>query len=673
MKWTATLTTLLFCSTQIGTTGRAEASPAPNAGVVSERDAQPAHTRRENNGQVVLEDIPALPEAIESALGRYQNVRSAVVGGWDQSGTALYITTRFADVAQLHRVRSPGGARAQLTFFKEPIGQVARQPKGELIAFTMDAGGSEFAQIFILDPKTGEHRRISDGESRNGALIWSRDGQQIAFQSTRRNGRSNDIWVMNPSDPKSAKLALESPDGSWWGPVDFSAQGDTLLALQYVSVADARAYEVDLKTGQRRLIAGSAERPSQSFPVGYDETGEGVYLTSNEGSEFAHLVHLNLKTGERTALSADQPWDVKDFVMSASRARAAYTLNEGGRSALYLFDTATRSSKRVTGLPIGVIQSLYFSPDERRLAITLNTSKTPSDAFVLELGERATEHGPLTQWTYSEVGGLDTSAFIEPEMISYPTFDQVNGKPRELPAFIFRSPGEGPHPVIISIHGGPEAQYKPYFNSTFQLWLKTLGATIIAPNVRGSSGYGDSYVNLDNGYKREDSVKDIGALLDWVKTQPDLDASRVAVIGGSYGGYMVLASAVHYSDRLKAAIDIVGISNFVTFLKNTQDYRRDLRRVEYGDERDPKMNAFLERISPSNQVEKIKIPMLVVQGENDPRVPVSEAVQVVQALRKAKRSVWYMNALNEGHGYRKKENRDLLIQVMSLFLKTHLK
>lgn len=646
------------------------ATPAP-----TELEApKPTFTsRQENNGHVILEDIPAIPESIVSALERYQNVRSATVGGWDQAGTSLYITTRFADVAQLHRVGSAGGARAQLTFFKEPIGQVARQPRGELIAFTMDAGGSEFAQVFILDPKTGEHRMVSDGESRNGALLWSRDGERLAFQSTRRNGRSNDIWIMDPSEPKRAKIALESPDGSWWGPVDFSAEGDKLLALQYVSVADARAYEVDLKSGDKRLIAGSAERPSQSYPLSYDQRGEGVYLTSNEGAEFAHLIHLDLKTGARRNLSASTPWDVKEFVMSPDRTRAAYTLNEGGRSSLFLLDTARKSSKAVSGIPIGVIQTLHFSPDGRRLALTLNTSNTPSDAFVLDLGANPTERGALTQWTRSEVGGLDTSAFVEPEQVTFPTFDEVDGARRQIPAFIFKPKGQGPHPVIISIHGGPEAQYRPYFNSASQLWIKRFGAAIIAPNVRGSSGYGDSYVNLDNGFKREDSVKDIGALLDWIKTQPDLDASRVAVIGGSYGGYMVLASAAHYSERLKAAIDIVGISNFVTFLKNTQDYRRDLRRVEYGDERDPEMHEFLQRISPSNQVEKIKVPMLVVQGENDPRVPVSEAVQIVEALRKAKRPVWYMNALNEGHGYRKKENRDLLLQVLTLFLETHLK
>ena len=237
---------------------------------------------------------------------------------------------------------------------------------------------------------------------------------------------------------------------------------------------------------------------------------------------------------------------------------------------------------------------------------------------------------------------------------------------------MYKPEGEGPHPVIVVIHGGPESQSRPVFSSTYQLWLQKLGAAIIRPNVRGSDGYGKHYMSLDNGFKREDSVKDIGALLDWIATQPDLDENRVAVFGGSYGGYMVLASAVHYSDRLKAAVDIVGISNFVTFLENTQDYRRDLRRAEYGDERDPAMRAHLESISPLNHVDKIKVPMLVVQGENDPRVPVTEAVQIVEALRAQGLPVWYMNALNEGHGYRKKENRDVYTQATMMFFKEHL-
>ena len=292
---------------------------------------------------------------------------------------------------------------------------------------------------------------------------------------------------------------------------------------------------------------------------------------------------------------------------------------------------------------------------------------------MLDLGLGAQDYGQLVRWTYSEVGGLDTDQFIEPELVRYPTFDQVDGKARNIPAWVYKpTQSDGPHPVVISIHGGPEGQARPTFSSTTQMWLSKLNTAVIVPNVRGSSGYGKDYLNLDNGFKREDSVKDIGALLDWIAEQPDLDENRVMVFGGSYGGYMVLASSVHYSDRLVGAVDIVGISNFVTFLENTQDYRRDLRRPEYGDERDPAMRAHLQKISPLNHVEKIEIPMFVVQGNNDPRVPVTEAFQMVKALRDRGQKVWFMNGLNEGHGFRKKENRDIYQQATMLFMQQYL-
>ena len=332
-----------------------------------------------------------------------------------------------------------------------------------------------------------------------------------------------------------------------------------------------------------------------------------------------------------------------------------------------MLDTNTYKYKKVSNIPIGLIGGIDFNEKTSMLGFSLNTYQNPSDSFTLELRRSPLIYGKLIQWTESEVGGLDTSNFVSPKLITYRSFDNL-----EVPAFIYAKKSKEPLPVIIYIHGGPESQSRPSFSSTFQLWIDQLGAAVIAPNVRGSNGYGKTYVGLDNGFNRENSVKDIGALLDWIEQQPNLDSSRVVVYGGSYGGYMVLASAVHYSDRLKAAVDIVGISNFVTFLTNTQDYRRDLRRVEYGDERDPKMREFLEQISPNNNVEKIAVPMFVVQGQNDPRVPVTEAEQIVASLRDANKTVWYMNALNEGHGYRKKENRDIYQQAVILFLKEHL-
>ena len=358
--------------------------------------------------------------------------------------------------------------------------------------------------------------------------------------------------------------------------------------------------------------------------------------------------------------------------MSEDGSRAAFTVNENGFSRLYLMDPSTHAYAAVDGIPTGLVGSLEFSPDGSQLGMTLNTPQTPSDSFTLELGKGPLEYGGLTRWTFSEVGRLDTESFVVPELVRFATFDSGKGGPDSIPAWVYRPAGEGPHPVIIDIHGGPEAQARPSFSSTTQMWVQKLGAAVIEPNVRGSDGYGKHYMSLDNGFKREDSVKDIGALLDWIATQPDLDQDRVAVFGGSYGGYMVLASAVHYSDRLKAAVDVVGISNFVTFLENTQSYRRDLRRVEYGDERDPEMRKHLEAISPLNSVEKMRVPLFVVQGQNDPRVPVTEAEQIVAALRANGQPVWYMNALNEGHGYRKKENRDIYQQAVVLFLRQFL-
>ncbi len=633
-----------------------------------------AEVRKANNGNLVMEDVPEIPTDIVDALNRYQNVRSAGFRGFTADGDSVYVSTRFGDVSQIHRVDMPMGARQQLTYDREPIGGLTRRPGSDQLLFTRDAGGSEFAQIFSFDPETGAQVMLTDGESRNGAVAWDRDGRRIAYQSTARNGASNDIWVMDPSSPDEKKVVLESPDGTWWGPTEFSASGSKVLVTNYVSAADSRVHVLDLDTGTHEMMAGGGDAVSVNFPMAFDDDNDGFWLITDRGSEFRQLAWQPMAAGaEAEIITSDIPWDVTGGAISNDRKRAAFITNENGRSALYLFNPKNRKYEKVDNIPTGLIGGLEFSPNGDKLGLTINTSRSPSDSFVLDLGRSPLSYGKLVRWTASEVGGLDTSGFATPELIEYPTFDEVDGEPRKIPAWVYKPMGaEGPLPVVISIHGGPEGQARPGFSSTYQMWMDTLGVAVIVPNVRGSSGYGKTYLSLDNGFKREDSVMDIGALLDWVATQPDLDAERVAVFGGSYGGYMVLASAVHFGDRLKAAVDIVGISSFVTFLENTQDYRRDLRRVEYGDERDPEMRAHLEKISPLNNVEKMEIPMFVVQGENDPRVPVTEATQMVKALRENDRTVWYMNALNEGHGYRKKENRDIYQQATVLFFREHL-
>jgi dipeptidyl aminopeptidase/acylaminoacyl peptidase len=620
-----------------------------------------------NNGNLVMQDVPEIPQVIVNDLNRYQNVRSAPFRGFSVDGKSIFITTRFGDVAQIHRVDTPNGSRKQITFFEEPIGGIDRQPGTNNLTFTMDTGGNEFSQIFSFNPKTAESKLLTDGESRNGGVEWNQDGTQFAYVSTRRDGKSNDIWLMDPEEPSKSEILMESQDGSWWGADDWSNDGQHLLVQQYISASDSRIHSLNLQTREIKQLVGDKDAPSVNYSIAFDAKNKGFFFVTNQFSEFNQLAYQAYTKTEPVIITKDINWNVDSGALSEKKDRAAFIVNVDGIDTLYLLSLKDFKYKKVKGLPIGLIGGLEFSPDGKNLGLTLNTARSASDSYVLALGKSPLSYGELTRWTESEVGGLDTSEFSEPELIRYQTFDD-----REIPAFIYKPKSEGPHPVIISIHGGPESQYTPGFSSTYQLWVAKLGAAVIAPNVRGSSGYGKEYINLDNGFKREDSVKDIGALLDWIETQSDLDSKRVAVYGGSYGGYMVLASTAHYSDRLKAAVDVVGISNFVTFLENTEDYRRDLRRVEYGDERDPKMRAHLEKISPNNHVEKFDIPMFVIQGQNDPRVPVTEAEQIVKALRDSGKTVWYMNALNEGHGYRKKENRDIYQQAIVMFFKEHL-
>ena len=626
-----------------------------------------------NNDQLIMEDIPPIQASLPQSLSRYQNIRSARFSDWSKDSKSIYIKTRFGDVDQLHRVDEPGGARYQLTFGDEPVGEVGRQPKGSLIAFTLDVGGDEFDQVFLLNPKDGLIRMISDGSALNNRMAWDQQGRKLAYRSTRRNGRSSDIWVQDTTKSEPARMLLATEDGTLWKPVDFSRNGKKLLIQQFISVADSRIHVLDLTTGELQLLAGDAENPSSNIAAGFDQSDKNVLFVSNQNNGAAELAQVSLDdVSVITFVPSVSNWDITQFVLSPDRKRGAFIANEAGISRLYLFDPKGLKMKRVSKIPLGLIAGLDYSPDGNKLGMTLNSARNPNDAFVLELGRKPLSAKDLTRWTFSEVGGLDTSKFSKPTPITYPSFLEGLEQDLPIPAFVYLPPGDGPFPVVIHVHGGPENQFRPRFNSDFQLLIDQLGVAIIAPNIRGSLGYGSGYITLDNGYNREASVRDIGALLDWIAKQPELDKDRVAIMGASYGGYIALASAVHYSDRLRAAVDRVGISNFVTFLENTQDYRRELRRYEYGDERDPEMRAYLERISPLNNVDKIKIPLFVQQGNNDPIVPRTESEQMVNALREQGQTVWYMNALNEGHGYDRKENRDLYQQVTYLFLQKYL-
>ena len=386
--------------------------------------------------------------------------------------------------------------------------------------------------------------------------------------------------------------------------------------------------------------------------------GDGSIITATDkDSEFTNLVRI-APDGAVTNYTADIEWGVSDWTLSPDGNTVAFTLNEGGLGTIHLLEVESGHVRPGPTLPVGIASGLVFSRSGSHVGFTFNAATSPADAWSFDV---ATLN--LTRWTEAETGGLNPGTFIEPTLFDYPNADGM-----DIPAFIYKPKGEGPHPVIISIHGGPEGQSRPGFVSSFQYWANELGIAVVVPNVRGSTGYGKTYVSLDNGLNRKKSVEDIGALLDWIGTQPDLNSDKVIVYGGSYGGYMVLASMIDYADRLAGGIDIVGISDFKTFLENTEGYRADLRRAEYGDERDPVIAAFFDEISPLKNASKITKPLFVIQGYNDPRVPYTEAEQILEAVKANGVKAWFMMAMDEGHGFRKKSNREAQREAETLFL-----
>ena len=609
-------------------------------------------------------NVPVVPPRLIDRLRQYQAVRDAEFRGWAPDGRGILIQTRFGNTPQLHRVYEPGGRREQITFSDEPVsGRFVPESREGNLLITTSRGGDENYQVYFRAGASGEAVLMTDGKSRNLLGPVHHRGTKVAIASNRRNGRDTDLYIAQPGKPDSMTQVMET-DGEHWTAVDWSPNGQHLLINRYVSINESYPALLDVTDGTRRKLPIPSEGPASFGAMAFAADGRHVYVATDMFGEFQQLARLAVTPtfGEYKQLSEGLEWDVSAIEVDHRTGQVAFTTNERGASGLYLLKEDTPQRLNV---PLGIIGGLQFSPDSEQLGFTLARPDGPSEAYSLRLSD-----GELTQWTYSEVGGLDRSWFVLPQQIVFESFDG-----RKIPAYYFRprtASAERPAAVVIGIHGGPESQYRPAFSPIDQFYLNELGIAVIRPNVRGSAGYGKTYLKLDNAEKREDSVKDIGALLDWIEEQPELDASRVAVMGGSYGGYMVLASLVNFGERIRAGVDLVGIASFNTFLKTTSAYRRDLRRAEYGDERDPKMQAFFERIDPLNRAGKIRSALFVAHGRNDPRVPFSEAELIVSRVREAGGEPWTVYADNEGHGLSKKDNRDYVTAAIVLFLQEQL-
>jgi dipeptidyl aminopeptidase/acylaminoacyl peptidase len=620
---------------------------------------------RVERGNLTFDNIPEPTSGLSEKLNAYLNAREATPLGFSPKGQLL-ITTRFGDVDQLHLVEHPAGERRQLTFLREPITQAAFSPNPSRSAYVYlkDVGGDENAQLYYQRLGEPTAKLLTDGKSLNGGPVWSNSGREVAFFTTARDGVSHDIDVVDPEAGSLPRLAVTGDSVDWY-PLDWSPDDRKLLVLKYVSISEAYLYVVDLSSGQKREVEPS---PAKVGIAGakFSRDGQGVYLISDRDGEFAQLRYVNFFTGEKIVISGSVAWDIEELAITRDGHYLAYISNEAGIDKLNVLDLRTHQDLIPPKLPAaGIIDSLRFDAEGNRLAFGFAAPNRPRDAYVLDI---ATNH--LEAWTHSEAGAVDLAKFVTPRLTNFPTFDRTDGRERQVPVYVYEPSTPGPHPVLITLHGEPESQFRPGFDPWLQYVVNELGFTVVAPNVRGSSGYGKSYLALDNGMLREDAVKDIGALLVWLSLQNAYDAKHVVVSGGSYGGYLTLATLVNFSERLRGGVDMAGIADFVGLLADTAPYRQNQRRAQYGDERDPEMRVFLRRISPLTNAERISRPLLVVHGKNDPRVPLSEAEQIVNRVRSKGGDVWYLQASDEGHDFRKKPNRDAYYRTFAQFLIT---
>jgi dipeptidyl aminopeptidase/acylaminoacyl peptidase len=627
------------------------------AAVLAQQDAayQPA-------ANLVTEHIPAIPMSIVEKAAPYTESRSAALLDWIPGQRSVLISTRFETTPQVHQVLRPMGARTQLTFFPDRV--TAKYPPHDAgwMLLTKDAGGDEFFQFYTFTPGTGEIKLLTDGKSRNLSPVFRPDGGELAFTSTRRNGNDVDLWVMDPRDPSSARMLAQFVGGGL-SVQDWSPDGKTIAAMEERSINDSTIDLIDAKTGEKRAITPAGGQVSWD-DVKFAKDGKGLLVLTDKDSDFHQLCRLSFAGKLGGCLSGNIPWDVEDYDLSHDGKLAAFATNEDGISRLHVVALADGKQIKVPALPAGVLSGLRFRQEGHEVGFSLSTPSLPGDVYSVDA-----DTGRLERWTESETGGVPLKTMQKPRLIHWKAADGLTISGFEYPA---NARFTGRRPAMISIHGGPEGQSRPYFRGMLNYFTEEMGITVIEPNVRGSTGYGKKYTLLDNGMKRQDSVHDIGALLDWVAEQPDLDKDRVVVTGGSYGGFMTLSVATQYDARLRCTVEIVGISNLRTFLEHTSGYRRDLRRAEYGDERDPEMRAFMEKTAPANMTRNVTKPMFMIVGYNDPRVPYSESVQFKQKLEAQQTPVWFLMAKDEGHGYVKKPNRDFQFYATIAFLEANL-
>lgn len=621
---------------------------------------------------LVMENVPAVPASLAAQVAKYTEFKPTSFTGWHPTKMEMLLSRRHKNTPQMYRLTKPGGQMELLTDYVEPVRSASYlAPEGKSYVFGKDTGGNEVVRIYRREFGAADAIPLTPDGLRVGGVAVAKSGNPMVYTTVpvNRQGSADRInttlWLTDPLKPEAVKKLAEFEGGGWFG-FNFSPDNKQLVYLEYVSANESYLWLFDIAAAKSRRLTEKDGKETVAYSgAQFSHDGKGLYALTDRGSEFQRLNYIDLATGKHTVLTGDINWDIQSVDLSDDGKMIAFVANEDGNNVLRLMRTSDHKLMPSPKLPLGTIGGVDWHRDSTNLAMNVTSATSPSEIYSVNV-----KTNEVTRWTTHETMQVDAAKFVEPELVRWKTFDG-----RMISGFLYRAPAAkfpGKRPVLVNIHGGPEAQFQPGFMGRNNYFTDEMGISIIYPNVRGSSGYGKSFLKLDNGMLREDSVKDIGALFDWIATQKDLDAGKIAVTGGSYGGYMSLAVSTNYADRIAAAIDVVGISNFVTFLEKTESYRRDLRRVEYGDERDPEMRKFMEKIAPLNNASKIKKPLFVVQGKNDPRVPYQEADQIVATVKKNGTPVWYMTALDEGHGFAKKANADYQFFSTITFLSKYL-
>ena len=615
-------------------------------------------------GNLILDGIPEQSSPSADSLDAYLNARQARPLGFTGKGQLL-VATRFGEVDQLHVVDRPLGDRRQITFLREPVTAAAFTPDPSRDAFVYSTESSIDGGTQLYYQRVGEPtaHRLTDGKSDNGGAVWSSAGHEIAFFAIAPGTGSCDIYIVDPESSALPRLASGGDPTAAWYPLDWSPDDRKLLLRKHVSDYEDYLYVLDLGTGQKREVDSSPSKGAITS-ARFSRDGTGVYFISNRDSDYAKLRFVNLFTAEKIDISGPMLSEVEQFTLSRDGHYLAYVVNESGADKLVLVDLQAHLDLVPPRLPSpGAVDSLSFDRDGKRLVFGFAAANEPRDAYVLEVASNR-----LERWTASEIGPLARTKLVVPRLTQFPTFDRLDTRSRQIPLYIYEPPGGGAHPVLIVLHDGPLAQFRPVFDPFIQYVVNELGFAVLAPNLRGSSGYGKDFGELARATLRDDAMKDLGALLVWLGLDSRFDAKHVVIAGSGYGGYLALEALVNYGERLRGAVAVAPMTDLIDFVTGTAPESRSAMREEFGDERDTDARMFLRRVSPLSNADRITRPVLLVHGKNDRRVPIAQTDQLANRLRARNQTVWYLKALDEGDSFARWQNREAYYRAYAAFL-----